>query len=186
MGDFLGFSLPTVYAFQKTVRLKARFLWLWNRSTQMPLVRHDAALFQDQLQTPDIGDVLERIGPDHNQVGELARLHRAQFGGDAAHLSAMARGRYQRLPRRRPVATHSPISSSAASLRGPMSEPNAIRTPASGALRNHVACTSEAASARQHSACDSPRCATQAASNGLVAWLAVRWLMARVGTYQTS
>src|ERR1700722_6994496 len=50
-----------------------------------------------------------------------------------------------------PSRTHSPISSSAASLRGRMSEPNAIRTPASSALRNHVACTSEAASARQHS-----------------------------------
>jgi hypothetical protein len=38
-----------------------------------------------------------------------------------------------------------------------------------------VACTSEAASARQHSAGESPRWATQAASNRLVAWLAVRW-----------
>src|SRR4029077_3565112 len=83
-----------------------------------------------------------------------------------------------------PSRTHRPISSSAASLRGRMSEPNAIRTPASRALRNHVACTSDAASARQHSAGESPRSATQSASNGLVAWLAVRWLIARVGTYQ--
>ncbi|MNC90277.1 hypothetical protein D3C83_63570 [compost metagenome] len=67
-----------------------------------------------------------------------------------------------------------------------MSDPNAIRTPASSALRNQAACTSEAASARQHSACDSPRSATQAASNELVAWLSVRWLIARVGTYQVS
>ena len=66
----------------------------------MALVRHYPAFFQDQLQTPHIGDVLKRIFPDHDQVGELARLHRAQFGADAAHLSAMARGRYQRLPRR--------------------------------------------------------------------------------------
>ena len=43
----------------------------------MALVRHYSALFQDQLQAPYIGDVLERIGGDHNQVGELARLHRA-------------------------------------------------------------------------------------------------------------
>ena len=74
----------------------------------MALIRYYSALFQDQLQTPHIGDVLERIGPDHNQVGELARLHRSQFGADAAHLSAMARGRYQRLPRRRPVANPQP------------------------------------------------------------------------------
>jgi hypothetical protein len=44
---------------------------------QMPLVRYYSALFQDQLQVPYIRDVLERIGGDHNQVGELARLHRA-------------------------------------------------------------------------------------------------------------
>ena len=56
----------------------------------MPLVRHDAALFQDQLQAPYIGDVLERVGGDHNQVGELVHLHCAQFGADAAHLSATA------------------------------------------------------------------------------------------------
>src|SRR5580704_18749487 len=49
----------------------------WDRSTQMPLVRYYSALFQDQLQAPYIGDVLERIGGDHNQVGELACLHRA-------------------------------------------------------------------------------------------------------------
>ena len=67
----------------------------------MPLVRHDAALFQDQLQAPYIGDVVKRIRRDHNQVGELARLHCAQFGADAAHRGAMSRGRYQRLPRRR-------------------------------------------------------------------------------------
>src|SRR6516225_9682932 len=40
------------------------------------------------------------------------------------------------------------------------------------------------ASARQHSAGEGPRSATQSVSNGLVAWLAVRWLIARVGTYQ--
>ena len=45
----------------------------------MALVRYNSAFFQDQLQTPHIGDVLERIGCDHNQVGELARLHRAQL-----------------------------------------------------------------------------------------------------------
>src|SRR6516162_5384791 len=83
-----------------------------------------------------------------------------------------------------PSRTHSPISSSAAYLRGRMSEPNAILTPASRALRNHVACTSDAASARQPSAGESPRSATQSASNGLVTWLAVRWVIARVGTYQ--
>jgi hypothetical protein len=32
----------------------------------MALVRHHSALFQDQLQAPYIGDVLERIGGDHN------------------------------------------------------------------------------------------------------------------------
>src|SRR5215831_17234099 len=89
----------------RTARSKTYFLRSWNRSTQMPLVRHDAALFQHQLQAPYIGDVLERIGGDHNQVGdELAQLHCAQFDADAAHLSAMARGRYQLLPRRRAVA----------------------------------------------------------------------------------
>ena len=56
---------------------KRHFLRSWNRSTQMPLVRYYSALFQDQLQAPYIGDVLQRIGGDHNQVGELARLHRA-------------------------------------------------------------------------------------------------------------
>src|SRR5215831_7637742 len=92
----------------RTARSKTYFLRSWSRSTQMPLVRHDAALFQDQLQEPYIGDVLERIGPDHNQVGELPHLHRAQFGADAAQRSAMARGRYQRLPRRRAVADPQP------------------------------------------------------------------------------
>src|SRR6516162_6392048 len=150
----------------------------------MPLIRHDATLFQDQLQSPYIGDVLKRIGGDHNQVGELAHLHRAQFGAYAAPpwRVAATRACHGVAPSR----THSPISRSAASLRGRMSEPNAIRTPASSALRNQVAWTSEAASARQHSAGEGPRSATQSASNGLVAWLAVRWLIARVGTYQVS
>jgi hypothetical protein len=35
----------------------------------MPLVRYYSTLFQDQLQAPYIGDVLERIGGDHNQIG---------------------------------------------------------------------------------------------------------------------
>ena len=59
----------------------------------MPFVRYYSALFQDQLQAAHIGDVLERIGADHNQVGELAHLNRAEFGADAAHRGAMARGR---------------------------------------------------------------------------------------------
>jgi hypothetical protein len=45
---------------------------------------------------------------DHNQVGELAHLHGAQVGADAAHLRAVARGRDQRLPRRRAVANPQP------------------------------------------------------------------------------
>jgi len=61
----------------------------------MPLIRYYSALFQHQLQAPYIGYVLERIGGDHNQVGELAHLHRAQLGADAADRSAMARGCYQ-------------------------------------------------------------------------------------------
>jgi hypothetical protein len=52
----------------------------------MPLVRYYSALFQDQLQPPYIGDVVERIGSDHNQVGELAHLHCAQFGGSLVAL----------------------------------------------------------------------------------------------------
>ena len=51
----------------------------------MALIRYHSGFFQDQLQTPYIGDVFERIGPDHNQVGELAHLHRAQFGADASN-----------------------------------------------------------------------------------------------------
>ena len=46
----------------------------------MPLVRHDAALFQDQLQSPYIGDVVERIGGDHNQVGERHVAKLAHLG----------------------------------------------------------------------------------------------------------
>ena len=61
-----------------------------NRVTQMALVRYYSAFFQDPLPTPHISNVHERIGPDHNQVGKLARLHCAQFGADAAHLSATA------------------------------------------------------------------------------------------------
>jgi hypothetical protein len=34
----------------------------------MPLVRHYSAIFQDQLQAPYVGDVIERIVGDHNQV----------------------------------------------------------------------------------------------------------------------
>jgi hypothetical protein len=138
------------------VGLKAATFRSWNRATYVALVRYHAALFQDQLQTPHVGDVLERIGADHNQVGELAHLHSAQFGADAAHRGGMARSRYQRLPWRRAVTNPQPISSSAASLRGRMSEPNAILTPVSRALRNHMACMSDAASARQHSAGESP------------------------------
>jgi hypothetical protein len=40
---------------------QGHFLRSWYRSTQMPLVRYYSALFQDQLQAPYIGDVLERI-----------------------------------------------------------------------------------------------------------------------------
>src|SRR5207302_2331046 len=137
-------------------------------------IRYYSAFFQDQLQMPHIGDVLERIGPDHNQVGELASST-VPSSAPTPHTSAPCRVAATSVCHGvAPSRTHNPISSSAASLRGRMSEPNAIRTPASSALRNHVACTSEDASARQHSACESPRCATQAASNGLVAWLAVR------------
>src|SRR5262249_31758688 len=74
----------------------------------MPLVRYYSALFQDQLQSPYIGDVLKRIGGDHNQVGDLAHLHRAQFGADAADRSAMARGSDQSLPRRGTVTDPQP------------------------------------------------------------------------------
>ena len=49
-----------------------------------------SAFFQDQLQMPHIGDVLERIGPDHNQVGELAHLHRVQI---KSRMSAGTTGR---------------------------------------------------------------------------------------------
>ena len=42
------------------------------RQGRLARIRDDAAFFQDQLQLPHIGDVLKRIGPDHNQVGELA------------------------------------------------------------------------------------------------------------------
>ena len=59
----------------------------------MALVRYHSALFQDQLQLPHIGDVLERIGADHDQVGELAHLHRAQFGADAGSRAVLDRRR---------------------------------------------------------------------------------------------
>src|SRR5215472_491720 len=94
--------------FQRIARSKAYLLRSRNRATQMALVRYYSTLFQDQLQTPYIADVIERIGGDHYQVGELAHLHCAQFGADAAHRSAMARGRYQRLPRCRPIANPQP------------------------------------------------------------------------------
>ena len=55
----------------------------------MAPIRYYSAFFQDQLKTPYIGDVFERIGADHYQVGELAHLHRAEFGADAAHRGAM-------------------------------------------------------------------------------------------------
>ena len=88
--------------------LKAASFRSWNRTTYVALVRYHSALFQDQLQTPYVGDVLERIGADHNQVGELAHLHSAQLGANAAHRSGMARSRYQRLPWRRAVANPQP------------------------------------------------------------------------------
>ena len=62
----------------------------------MALVRYYSAFFQDQLQTPHIGDVVERIGRDHDQVGKLPRLHCAQFSADTAYFSAVAGGRQQR------------------------------------------------------------------------------------------
>ena len=105
----------------------------------MSLVRYYSALFQDQLQAPYIGDVLKRIGGDHNKVGELARLHRAKFGADATHRSAMSRGRYQRLPRRRAVANPQPHLEQRGVLERADVGAQAIRTPASSALRNHVA-----------------------------------------------
>src|SRR6516165_4659955 len=71
---------------------KAATFRSWNRTTYVALVRYQSPLFQDQLQTPHVGDVLERIGADNNQVGELAHLHRAQFGADAAYRGGMARG----------------------------------------------------------------------------------------------
>ncbi len=88
----------------------------WNRATYMALIRYHSALFQDQLQTPHVCDVFERVGSDHNQVGELAHLHRAQFGADAAHRGGMARGRYQRLPWRRAVADPACARSSISNL----------------------------------------------------------------------
>ena len=96
------------------------FLRSGNRSTQMPLVRYYSAFFQDQLQTPHIGDVLKRIGGDHNQVGDLAHLHRAQFGADAADRSAMARGCYQSLPRRGTVRQRSRVLSGISALNSMM------------------------------------------------------------------
>jgi hypothetical protein len=64
----------------------------WSRTARMPFIRDYPALLQDQLQVSHIGDVLERIGADYNQVGELAHLHRSKFGIDTAHGGAVARG----------------------------------------------------------------------------------------------
>src|SRR5205814_5176605 len=67
---------------------------LLRSAARLALIRDDAAFFQDELKLPHIGDVLERIGADHNQVGKLAHLNRAQFGDDAANLRTMARRRH--------------------------------------------------------------------------------------------
>ena len=67
-----------------------------------------------------------------------------------------------------------------------MSEPSAIFTPAAKALRKASRCSPEAASARQHSAGARLRFATQRFSQSLVVLVGVRWLIASVGTYQTS
>ena len=54
-----------------TARSKWHFLRSGNRATQIALVRYYSAFFQDQLETPQIGDVLKRLGPDHNQAASL-------------------------------------------------------------------------------------------------------------------
>ena len=89
------------------------------------------------------------LSPHDDQVGELADLDRAEL---------VARRRRDR--RRGVVAassvchgvapsfTHSPISSSAASASGRMSEPSAILTPAPSAFRNQPRCSAAASSAR--------------------------------------
>src|SRR5215469_14511165 len=74
----------------------------------MALIRDYPALFENELEVPHMGDVVERIAPYHYQVGKLAHLDRAQFGADAAQLCAMARGRQQRLPRGRAGADPQP------------------------------------------------------------------------------
>ena len=54
-----------------------RSRWHFRRSWTgllMAFIGDYSAGFQDQLQPPHIGDVLKRIGLDHNQVGELTHL----------------------------------------------------------------------------------------------------------------
>src|SRR6185295_8558367 len=69
-----------------------------------------------------------------------------------------------------PFLAQRPISSSAASLRGRMSEPSAIFTPALSAFLKPLECSPLAASARQHSECARLRCFDHALSHSLVAW----------------
>src|SRR5690349_5025223 len=69
-----------------------------------PLVRHHAAVLEDQLQAPHVVDVLQRVAAHHDQAGDLAHLHRSMLVAHAADGGAVAGGRHQRLPRRGAVA----------------------------------------------------------------------------------
>src|SRR5450759_271212 len=50
-----------------------------------PLVGHDPPFLEHQLQLAQVIDVVQGVGTDHNQVGELADFDRTQIGFHTAH-----------------------------------------------------------------------------------------------------
>src|SRR5262249_14991554 len=66
-------------------------------------VRDQAALLEYETQLSEVRDVLERIGVDDDEIGELARLDGSELVADAAELGSVPRSGEQSLPRCRSV-----------------------------------------------------------------------------------
>ena len=61
-------------------------------------VRNNPALLEDQKQAAQVVDVVEGIGLDDNQIRQLADLHGAKVGRDAAQGRGMPGGGQEGLP----------------------------------------------------------------------------------------
>src|SRR5882757_10743664 len=68
--------------------------------------RYGASVVEDGHDGAGVGDVIERIGGQHDQVGALARAQGSPFGLDPQQFCVISGGAYDGLHRREPCLYH--------------------------------------------------------------------------------